>query len=702
MEREIGKGAYGTIYEGYWDDQLVAIKTLDAEIINEETKREAFNDFRHEVYIMSGLNHPNLVNILAFSTDTFSIVMELLPYGNLFEFINNPESPRDWEISLKIAIDTAIGMKYLHELNPPFIHQDLKSPNILLLSLYPNSPICAKVADFGLTTRLYVPALRQKNADRDVVNPTWLAPEVMKELPYTGKVDVYSFGIVLWELIARQYPFSNLKCDFMFEQEDAIKSGSRPPLPDFCPEDLADLIRECWDGNPDLRPEFSEIVVRLVDMVWMLAPGLKLPDNILLKDYITEEDGYVNTEEVLFEGRFLRKLSSNNDSKYYTLCVLDDQIWAGRRGGLISCWDNSGIEVALIECVDDNKPVCGIHRCEDFIWTLVERVCIRIWTPIGLKDILISEINEETMTTLEGYLYIEKQLRFVQLRTKNLYVFRNCEEYTPIYIINIDDAVIQEKKKAKLTHKNPISLTDSNGKVWSLSWEHSNDRTKWVDAIEGEKNRKKQAYQLHLACEMPVQNITCMSSYKNEIWLGGWGFLIQLYNGVTFEIEYDSSQIPVDISEYIDEDINFLAIGKILPNEEYLWLAVSNNIIKMRKSDMKCLGICKGHTAIVSSIVEHNGKLWSCGEDFKVIIWNPDTFECVRVITPMGPEQKLFSLYADFDGVFCGSRTGLYFFTEDGDERELGIHHTDAISSIVRCGTSIWSASWDGTLSVWR
>lgn len=79
---------------------------------------------------------------------------------------------------MKVAMEVASAMHYLHSANPPFIHKDLKSPNILLLNTDPFAPICAKVSDFGTTTRMYVQYLQEDALDRSVANPTWLAPEV--------------------------------------------------------------------------------------------------------------------------------------------------------------------------------------------------------------------------------------------------------------------------------------------------------------------------------------------------------------------------------------------------------------------------------------------------------------------------------------------------------------------------------------------
>lgn len=81
---------------------------------------------------MSLCHHPNLVNLLSFTLEPFSIIMEFCPYGNLYTFVNDPESRRDWAYNLKVALDIAHGMHAMHSADPPFIHRDLKSPNVLV------------------------------------------------------------------------------------------------------------------------------------------------------------------------------------------------------------------------------------------------------------------------------------------------------------------------------------------------------------------------------------------------------------------------------------------------------------------------------------------------------------------------------------------------------------------------------------------
>eukprot|EP00339_Tiarina_fusa_P014873 CAMPEP_0117053630 /NCGR_PEP_ID=MMETSP0472-20121206/37103_1 /TAXON_ID=693140 ORGANISM="Tiarina fusus, Strain LIS" /NCGR_SAMPLE_ID=MMETSP0472 /ASSEMBLY_ACC=CAM_ASM_000603 /LENGTH=224 /DNA_ID=CAMNT_0004768777 /DNA_START=509 /DNA_END=1180 /DNA_ORIENTATION=+ len=211
LQNELGEGSFARVYRATYKGSEVAVKVIkldsDSPDIKEtdEQLRERFVEFRHEVSLMSGLDHPNLVELkgLCLDTDEMLMVTEYLAYGDLFNFLHDENQKMPWSLRLKIAYDVAKGMKFLHTTTPPIIHRDLKTPNILLASTKSNARVCAKVADFGLSSTLV-----HTISGRNVFNPNWLAPEVMVPgAEYTEKADVYSYGIILWELVTRQVPF---------------------------------------------------------------------------------------------------------------------------------------------------------------------------------------------------------------------------------------------------------------------------------------------------------------------------------------------------------------------------------------------------------------------------------------------------------------------------------------------------------------
>lgn len=163
------------------------------------------------------------------------LVMEYCSKGNLYNFLRDDNSGLNMTMIYKFAIDTARGMKYLHR-RAGIINRDLKSRNLLIDSVFN-----VKVCDFGLSRYI---RKSDKNTLTAVGTPYWTAPEVIRQEPYDTKADVYSFGIVLWELITRDEPYAGMPgLEAAFAAADR---GLRPKIPAFCPDDYRDLMTQCW------------------------------------------------------------------------------------------------------------------------------------------------------------------------------------------------------------------------------------------------------------------------------------------------------------------------------------------------------------------------------------------------------------------------------------------------------------------------
>ena len=217
-----------------------------------------------------------------------------------------------WPLLYRISIDICSAMIYLH--NNGYTHRDLKASNVLLSSLdpYSSDPV-AKLCDFGDTRKMaramtpkvgtvpYMvrhlhpfihPSIHTVDPSTDSfvyahrltapVSSRYLcrqAPEIFQQDSYTGKVDVYSFGVLLWEMITRQEPYHDI--GFATEIFSRVAQGYRPPIPADCPPIIAQLIASCWENNPDDRPNFSGILDRLknIGQMWeRLEVGKLLQD----------------------------------------------------------------------------------------------------------------------------------------------------------------------------------------------------------------------------------------------------------------------------------------------------------------------------------------------------------------------------------------------------------------------------------------
>lgn len=251
LGERIGLGSYGEVYRGDWHGTDVAVKKFLDQIITTESLEE----FKSEVKIMKRVRHPNVVLFMGAVTRAphLSIVTEFLPRGSLYKLLHRPNNQLDVRRRLRMALDTARGMNYLHNCTPVIVHRDLKSPNLLV-----DKNWIVKVCDFGLS--------RMKNStflsSRSTAGTAeWMAPEVLRNEPSDEKCDVYSYGVVLWELCTMQQPWGGMNA---MQVVGAVGfQHRRLEIPDDMDPVIADIIRRCWDTDPKLRPTFAEIMATL-------------------------------------------------------------------------------------------------------------------------------------------------------------------------------------------------------------------------------------------------------------------------------------------------------------------------------------------------------------------------------------------------------------------------------------------------------
>lgn len=192
----ISSGTFGIVYKANWRETQVAVKMIRTDCM----KEAVIKDFLNECYCMESLRHPNVCLFYGCCTKSPSktaLVMEYCPNNTLWSFLHNKKYPLNWSKRLSWAVDIAKGMYYLHSFPVPVLHRDLKSLNILL-----DKDLIAKLADFGWTRLLDV------DMTGSIGTFQWMAPEVIIENQYTEKADIYSYGIILWEIASREPPYN--------------------------------------------------------------------------------------------------------------------------------------------------------------------------------------------------------------------------------------------------------------------------------------------------------------------------------------------------------------------------------------------------------------------------------------------------------------------------------------------------------------
>lgn len=251
---QIGQGSCGTVYHGLWYGSDVAIKVFS----EQEYSTELVETFRKEVSLMKRLRHPNILLFMGAvtSAERLCIVSEFLPRGSLFRLLQRNTPGMDWKRRVRMALDIARGMNYLHHLNPPIVHRDLKSSNLLV-----DKNWTVKVGDFGLSRLKNSTFLTAKSGKG---TPQWMAPEVLRNELSNEKSDVYSFGVVLWELATEKIPWENLN---PMQVVGAVGfMNQRLEIPQGLDPRWAAIIESCWHDDTQCRPTFQELIERLKDM----------------------------------------------------------------------------------------------------------------------------------------------------------------------------------------------------------------------------------------------------------------------------------------------------------------------------------------------------------------------------------------------------------------------------------------------------
>ncbi|KAH6798859.1 Protein kinase superfamily protein [Perilla frutescens var. frutescens] len=257
LKERIGAGSFGTVHRAEWNDSDVAVKIL----MEQDFHAERFKEFLREVAIMKRLRHPNIVLLMGAVTEppNLSIVTEYLSRGSLYRLLHKHGAREvlDERRRLSMAYDVAKGMNYLHKHNPPIVHRDLKSPNLLVDKKY-----TVKVCDFGLSRLKANTFLSSKSA---AGTPEWMAPEVLRDEPSNEKSDVYSFGVILWELATLQQPWGNLNPAQVVAAVGF--KGKRLEIPRDMNPQVASIIVACWANEPWKRPSFSNIMESLAPLI---------------------------------------------------------------------------------------------------------------------------------------------------------------------------------------------------------------------------------------------------------------------------------------------------------------------------------------------------------------------------------------------------------------------------------------------------
>ncbi|XP_048851327.1 mitogen-activated protein kinase kinase kinase 11-like isoform X2 [Brienomyrus brachyistius] len=258
LEEVIGVGGFGKVYRGTWRGELVAVKAARQD--PDEDISVTSHNVRREARLFAMLTHPNIITLkgVCLQEPNMCLIMEYAAGGPLSRALAGRRIPP--HILVNWAVQIARGMLYLHSgAIVPLIHRDLKSNNVLLAQPVGNENMegkTLKITDFGLAREWH------KTTKMSAAGTyAWMAPEVIKTSTFSRGSDVWSYGVLLWELLTGEVPYRGIDC--LAVAYGVAVNKLTLPVPSTCPDPFAQLMTECWDQDPHRRPSFAAVLAQL-------------------------------------------------------------------------------------------------------------------------------------------------------------------------------------------------------------------------------------------------------------------------------------------------------------------------------------------------------------------------------------------------------------------------------------------------------
>ncbi|KAM4582074.1 macrophage-stimulating protein receptor-like isoform 3-T3 [Fundulus diaphanus] len=278
----IGKGHFGIVYHGYLIDSDKQETHCAVKSLNRITELGEVDQFLREGIIMKEFHHPNILSLLGIMLPKEGLPLVVLPYmkhGDLRHFIRSEQRNPTVKDLIGFGLQVAMGMEYLAQ--KKFVHRDLAARNCML-----DETFTVKVADFGMARDVYDKEYYSiQNHKKAKLPVKWMAIESLQTQKFTTKSDVWSYGILMWELITRgASPYPDVD---PYDITHYLLKGRRLPQPQYCPDTLYSIMLACWDPEPECRPSFHSLVAE-VDQILSCLEG---------EHYINLKVTYINLDQ---------------------------------------------------------------------------------------------------------------------------------------------------------------------------------------------------------------------------------------------------------------------------------------------------------------------------------------------------------------------------------------------------------------------
>eukprot|EP01094_Clydonella_sp_ATCC50884_P024260 TRINITY_DN6032_c0_g1_i1.p1 TRINITY_DN6032_c0_g1~~TRINITY_DN6032_c0_g1_i1.p1 ORF type:complete len:1495 (+),score=611.24 TRINITY_DN6032_c0_g1_i1:260-4486(+) len=665
VTRELGKGGFGTVYFGHWRGLDVAVKQLSAMEGGDETEEEAilkFKEFQQEVWVMSKLDHPCLTKLYGITIKPLQMVMEFAPLGDLSGLLRPKQrdgrrgrvDPQRFPLALQYAmlVDIARAMRYLHSINPPVIHRDLRSPNVFLLSLELDAPVRCQVADFGLSRGV------AGSISGLLKTWQWLAPEVIDadSSTYNETADTYSFAVVAWEILTLgEMPYDEYLSDARYSlqtldgegnevrmfQEASIKhaiihDSLRPTFPATVDKALRRVLEKCWHTRPKERPSFAEVLKVLASVSGRHVPSARKD---VRAGHTTEMSTGVGDT---LSHSLAHSLTGEEEG---------DEDGEGLKSVAV---DRHAVKVVT---EGRHDPSFSVASFESKIQTRAQRIfCLlavgdRVW--LGGNDGFIGVYDAKSMKELHSWTASARRV-YSLLATRAGHVWSGAEDGAMAVWNAEDHAQVAEWKAHPAADAFLKCLVvvegESSQEVWAGLALQQQIRIFSAETFELLRTIDTSANELQ-------GGLVCMTQRDNEVWVGTRGH-VMMYRA---DLAVCVATFPLYGDEERERDVHV-----ILPlGERRVWTALDTDIrvLEVHGNQLRQLATLRVHTSKVYCLGVWGKYVCSGSFDKSIILWDKETFEPVQ---------------------------------------ELRGQHADSVRALMIRDECMWSAALDGTVCRWR
>ena len=560
----LGKGGYGKVYRGKCHTKPVAIKKYLTR------NEDAFTELRSEAKLLQKSHHPCLVCLVGVCIHPMmALVMEEAPMGSLEKPMIKKKLAIHRIVVHRMAAEVAAALRFLH--NSGIIFRDLKAANVLLWSLDPESLCHCKLTDFGIATHLAPVGARGLIGTKG-----FIAPEVLyigkrkQHSVYDHKADIFSFGMFLYQMIARRHPYSELQPQRI---DAAVESGERPRLQDVSQAEsayhyLTRLMQTCWEDNPRNRPTTEEIIKTVcrysLQSIMCVHPvrsrfSLRHICAITPADFTYAQvprnssevwvccDGAEGAELNIYNANTMVKISKNfiKENQVQCICLCGDHVWVGSR---------AGIEYGVIDIfsISTRELVHNIRMRENSV------------SCIACSDKTVY------LGTLEGYCFsFARDIKLIQANAKPRY------KYVSEHAV---DGIVATKQCVWISHTRYIYFLNLDNL-----------------ALEGSLHRQQDAFigQLCLAAD----GNTVWSAHLGGVILSAWDAIKKLN-----KFDIDVGKHLQNISElHTDQPHQDMVITAMAPALDTVWVGIATGHVLVFH-DEELLTWCHPYTEYVRFI----------------------------------------------------------------------------------------------------